>query len=288
MLGTDRGLKLNDHGLSLIRQMIYDQYGIFVPDNKGYLLANRVSARMDKLGVAEVSTYHAMLKSGGAVSVEMNLLINDLTINETCFFRNPAQIAVLQDTVIPRIVETKAKIGFTRLKVWSAGCSSGEEPYTLAMVLLEKQLSLLKGWQVEIAGTDISDDALAGAATATYDQYAMRNVADYFKKKYFAPVRETEGVRYRVKDDVKALVRFSKLNLANDIKMTFMKGMDVISCCNVLIYFDSNSKKKVIQHFYNNLNRGGYLFLGHAESLTGVDDRFKLVHFPGGIAYCKE
>jgi len=288
MQGLDRTGADQDHGLILIRQIIYNQYGIFLPDAKRYLLANRVAARMSQLGVKELSTYYGMLRSGGSVSVELSKLINDITINETCFFRNPAQIGALQDRIVPQIAGAKSTIGFTRLKVWSAGCSTGEEPFSLAMALLERQQTTLKGWQLEVLGTDVSDDVLARAALATYDDYAMRNVSDYFKRKHFSPVHGPDGMRYRVADHVKGFVKFSKLNLANDARMTFMKGMDVICCCNVLIYFDATSKKKVIQHFYNNLNRGGYLFLGHAESLTGVDDRFQLVHFPGGIAYRKD
>ncbi len=152
------------------------------------------------------------------------------------------------------------------------------------MFLLEESEKLLAGWSYEILATDLNDNSLAAAKAGIYGEYALRNTAELLRKKYFKPHDEK---RLQITDQLKSLIRFDRVNLNDDVKMTFLKGMDVIFCCNVLIYFDLESKRKVMQHFYSNLLPGGYLFLGHAESLYQVDDRFHLVHFPGAIGYWK-
>jgi len=171
-----------------------------------------------------------------------------------------------------------------KIRVWSAGCSTGEEPYTLAMRLLEESEGLLKGWQFEITATDLNDRSVETAKLGTYGDYALRNTTDYFKRKYFTPA---EDGKLQVRPEIKKYITFNRLNLTDDSKMLFMKGMDLICCCNVLIYFDGASKARVINHFYSDLNYGGYFFLGTSESLLGMTDKFHLVHFPGTIAYWK-
>jgi len=170
------------------------------------------------------------------------------------------------------------------LRIWSAGCSTGEEPYTLAMSMMEESDKLLKGWTVEILATDLNDRSVETAKAGIYGDYAVRNTTDYFKRKYFTAV---DDKKLQVRPEVKKLITFSRLNLQDDSKMLFMKGMDLIFCCNVLIYFDGTSKAKVVDHFYSNLNFGGYFFLGTSESLMKLNDKFHLVHFPGTIAYWK-
>jgi chemotaxis protein methyltransferase CheR len=189
----------------------------------------------------------------------------------------------LRDVVIPKIIEAKAKLPIHRMRIWSAGCSTGEEPYTLSMLLLEQMQSRLKGWTFEIFATDINERSLAYANTAVYGSYSTRNLTAYYRQKYFAPA----GELVQVQPEVRKNVKFSRLNLSEDAPMTFMKSMDIVFCCNVLIYFDLASKRRVIQHFYNNLLSHGYLFLGHSESLYGVTDDFRLVHLPGATAYVK-
>ncbi len=171
--------------------------------------------------------------------------------------------------ILPEITAERAKQVMKRLRIWSAGCSTGEEPYTLAMNMLEESELLLQGWTVEIVATDLNDRSVETAKAGIYGDYALRSTPDYFKRKYFSPVT------------------FSRMNLQDDSRMLFMKGMDLIFCCNVLIYFDGASKSRVIDHFFSNLNFGGYFFLGTSESLMKLNDKFHLVHFPGAIAYWK-
>jgi chemotaxis protein methyltransferase CheR len=170
------------------------------------------------------------------------------------------------------------------LRIWSAGCSTGEESYTLAMNMLEESERLLKGWTVEILATDLNDHSVETAKAGVYGAYALRSTPDYFKRKYLSPVDDN---KLQVRAEVKKMITFSRLNLQDESKMIFMKGMDLVFCCNVLIYFDDVSKSKVIDHFFSNLNFGGYFFLGTSESLMKLNDQFHLVHFPGTIAYWK-
>jgi chemotaxis protein methyltransferase CheR len=212
------------------------------------------------------------------------LLLNEITIGETYMFRSPQQLEALRSIILPQVIKAKGSFGFKRLHLWSAGCSTGEEPYTLAMFLLEMQETLLAGWTVDILATDLNDSSLAAAKAGIYGEYALRSTTDPLRKKYF---NTYDANHLQVGDELKSQVRFERVNLNDDSRMTFLKGMDLVFCCNVLIYFDLASKRKVMQHFYANLLPGGYLFLGHAESLYQVDDRFHLVHFPGAIGYWK-
>lgn len=267
-----------------IRNMIYQISGIYQPDEKLYLLASRCARRMTVVKAKTPGEYLEHLTVRGNREAELRLLLNEITIGETYMFRSPPQVEALRNVILPQIVEAKSAMGFKRLRLWSAGCSTGEEPYTLAMFLLEESEKMLAGWSYEILATDLNDNSLLAAKTGIYGEYAFRNTTELLRKKYF---RSLDEKRLQVTEQLKSLVRFDRVNLNDDSKMTFLKGMDVIFCCNVLIYFDLTSKRKVMQHFFSNLLPGGYLFLGHAESLYQVDDRFHLVHFPGAIGYWK-
>jgi chemotaxis protein methyltransferase CheR len=215
---------------------------------------------------------------------ELRNLLNEITIGETCLFRSQPQLDALRKVILPEIVKEKTKQITKRLRIWSAGCSTGEESYTLAMNLLEESESLLKGWTMEILATDLNDRSVEAAKAGIYGDYALRSTPEVFKRKYFSTVDEK---KLQVRPEVKKLVTFDRLNLQDNSRMLFMKGMDIIFCCNVLIYFDGDSKSKVINHFFTNLNFGGYFFLGASESLMKLNDRFHLVHFPGTIGYWK-
>lgn len=152
------------------------------------------------------------------------------------------------------------------------------------MFLLEEKDKLLSGWTWDILATDLNDNSLETARAGIYGEYALRNTTDALRRKYFNDVGDK---KLQANDLLKKQIRFDRINLSDDSKMLFQKGIDVIFCCNVLIYFDLASKRRVVQHFYSNLLPGGYLFLGHAESLFQVDDAFRLIHFPGTTAYWK-
>jgi chemotaxis protein methyltransferase CheR len=277
-------VSLADKDFELFRDYIYNLCGIYFHSSKKYFLESRLARRMDEAGISSHVEYHKLLKSGPGGSQELKKLLDEITTNETCFFRNLPQLSALENKLLPEVVATKGKIGFRKLRIWSAASSSGEEAYTMAMILLEKRVALLKDWIIEIVGTDINETVLAQAREGIYNSYSVRNTPDFYLKKYF---KQESSERYILSPEVKKLVTFNHLNLYDDTKMIFMKSFDFIFCANVLIYFDTASKSKVVQHFYNNLQPYGYFFVGQSESLHGVNDNFKTVHFPGGFAYKK-
>lgn len=267
-----------------IRDLIYGISGIYYSEEKLYLLSSRCSRRMAALKVATAPEYLEHLTTRGNRDAELRLLLNEITIGETYMFRHPAQLDALRNVILPQILQIKSLISLKRLRFWCAGCSTGEEPYTLAMFLLEEKDKMLAGWTWDILATDLNDNSLETARAGIYGEYALRNSSDLLRRKYF---KDLGDKRLQTNDLLKSQLRFDRINLSDDSKMIFQKGMDIIFCCNVLIYFDLTSKRRVVQHFYSNLMPGGYLFLGHAESLFQVDDSFRLMHFPGTTGYWK-
>jgi chemotaxis protein methyltransferase CheR len=267
-----------------VRDLVYKVCGIFQLEEKLYLMSDACGRRMKALELRSSREYWERLTAHSNREAELRNLLNEVTIGETCLFRSPPQLDALRKVILPEIVAEKAKQVMKRLRIWSAGCSTGEESYTLAMNMLEESDLLLRGWTVEIIATDLNDRSVEAAKAGVYGDYALRNTTDHFKSKYFSTV---DDKKLQVRPEVKKLITFSRLNLQDDSKILFMKGMDLIFCCNVLIYFDGTSKSKVINHFFSNLNFGGYFFLGTSESLMNLNDKFHLVHFPGAIAYWK-
>jgi chemotaxis protein methyltransferase CheR len=271
-----------DPELVRIRDLIYQVAGIFHPDNKLRLLLDRCGRRMKELKANTLHEYLECLTVKPIRQNELIALLNEITIGETCFFRNQPQLDALRQIVVPKILEAKAKFPGRHLRFWSAGCSTGEEPYTLSMLLLEESETRLKDWIVELVATDLNERSLAHAKIAVYGSYSTRNLPSHYRRKYFAPL----GDQLKVLPAARSPISFSRANLS-DNGTPVTKGLDAIFCCNVLIYFDLASKRRVIQSFYRDLLPHGYLFLGHSESLYGVSDDFRLVHFPGTTAYVK-
>jgi chemotaxis protein methyltransferase CheR len=271
-----------DPELVHIRDLIYQVAGIFHPDTKLRLLFDRCTRRMKEVSAATLHEYFEHLTVRATRQTELVALLNEITIGETCFFRNPPQLDALRHIILPKIMQAKAVLPVRRLRVWSAGCSTGEEPYTLSMVIQE-ELQRLEGWCVEILATDLNEHSVARARNATYDAYSTRFVPLSYQQKYF--IRTGDGLQ--VHRSVRESVTFARLNLSDGAQMACTKSMDLIFCCNVLIYFDIASKRQVISHFYQNLLPHGYLFLGQTESLYGVNDQFRLIHFPGVTAYVR-
>jgi len=267
-----------------IRDLVYKVSGIFQLEEKLYLLVDGCGRRMKQLEIKTPRDYWDRLTAHASRDAELRQLLNELTIGETCLFRSQPQLDALRKVILPELAAEKIRQVTKRLRIWSAGCSTGEEPYTLAMNMLEESEGLLKGWTVEILATDLNDRSVEAAKAGIYGEYALRATTDYFKRKYFTVIDEK---KLQVRPEVKKLITFSRLNLQDDSRMLFMKGLDLIFCCNVLIYFDGTSKSKVVDHFFSNLNFGGYFFLGTSESLMKLNDKFHLVHFPGAIGYWK-
>ena len=277
---------VNDHDpvYLQIRDLIYRSSGIYQTEDKTYLLASRCARRMKALAVSSPADYLAHLTARVSGESELRALLNEITIGETYMFRNPFQLHALQKVIIPQIQADQQSGGAKHLRIWSAGCSTGEEPYTLAIQLLEDSASLLKGWTFEVVATDINDHSLETARAGIYGDYALRNTTTVIRSKYF---HRYDDKRLQVNDQVKTVVHFDRLNLSDERQIHMISPVHVIFCCNVLIYFDLESKRRVIQHFYSKLRNQGYLFLGHAESLFQIDSAFHLVHFSQATGYCK-
>lgn len=267
-----------------LRDLIYEKTGIHFGENKAYLLENRLKRRLEECGCSSYEEYFYLLKYDPRRKEELTHLFNSVTTNETSFFRDAVQISAFYDNVLPLVVEEKKDGGgFRELKVWSAACSTGEEPYTIAMQMVNKKLPRL-GWRIDVAGSDISNQALESARMGAYGKNSVRNVPPEYMSRYFS----NSGDTYEVVPDIRKLVRFSNINLIDTAATRSMRNMDVIFCRNVLIYFDDKAKKTVVSNLYNCLRPGGYLFIGYSESLHNISRSFKLRHFNRALVYQKE
>jgi chemotaxis protein methyltransferase CheR len=258
-------IPLTDTTFKNIRDYIYEKSGIYISDTKKYLIENRLSRILQEKSINSFEEYFKLI-SFNSNGHELSRLFDAVTTNETYFFRESHQLTTLVEEVLPWI--RNSKNGSNQLKVWSAACSTGEEPYTISMMLMEKSLS---PGSFEIHASDISEGVLASAKRAVYNSYSVRNIPDRYMKKYFAPA----GKDFNLNAKVKATVNFRKLNLIEDRNDKSIKGIDVVFCRNVLIYFDTRAKQKVVSNLYDSLNPGGYLIIGSSESLHNITRAFR-------------
>jgi chemotaxis protein methyltransferase CheR len=276
--------QMPDETFLLLRDFIYEHSGIYFSDNKKAQLENRLSLRLKANNLPDYDKYYYMLKYDPQASKELRALFDSVTTNETSFFRSPPQIQAFQEKALPEIMQCRLERGEKILRLWSAGCSTGDEPYTMGIVMKEILEDKLSEWDVKIFASDISEKALKSARASTYNEYTLRSVPPEIKKKYFIQ----NGPLFTVCDEVRMLVDLQYLNFNDSKRVKLMKGFDIIFCRNVLIYFDDAAKKNFVAQLYDNLNPGGYLFIGHSESLHNISRAFKLVHFPGALGYKKE
>lgn len=281
MIKTD-DIKLSPEAFKQLRDLIYEKSGMFFPDNKAYLIESRIGQRVREKGCRAFEEYISLLRFE-ADEKELTALFNTITINETSFFRDIEQLDVVVNGLVREVIDEKTKKGTRKLKIWSAASSSGEEPYTLAIYLLEKYASLA-GWEVEILGSDISEAVLSAARRGTYGNYAVKNTPENYLKKYFTS--NGDGT-HSVRPEVKQRVRFANVNLYDTQRLKLMREMDIILCRNVLIYFDENSKRRVISGLYDSLNPGGYLVIGRSESLHNLTRAFRLENKDRMVFYKK-
>lgn len=280
MIGRDETFRMSNDIFRLLRDFIKNHCGLYFDDGSKFLLEKRLSRRIDNHRLKNFEDYYHLLMYDKRRDEELISVIDILTVNETYFFREFSQLKAFTDEIIPEISERKEER--KRLRIWSAGCSTGEEPYTLAILILEK--NLMPGWEIEILGSDINQRVLHVARRGIYKKSAFRNTEEYYVRKYFT---EEGGGDYRITDPVRGLVNFSLLNLLDPFKVRFVGEMDVIFCRNVIIYFDQDSKKKVINRFHDRLTEEGYLLLGHSESLMNISTAFVLKHLKNDLVYQK-
>jgi chemotaxis protein methyltransferase CheR len=250
-----------------LSSFIYSNLGIKMPESKTTMLTGRLSKRLRELSISSFADYCDFLFSPEGQESELVHLINVITTNKTDFFREPSHFSYLTDKVLPTLQSTQKFNGRNSLKLWSAGCSTGEEPYTLAMVLAEVQ-TVQKDFRYDILATDISTQVLKVAQRAVYPMRLIDPVSPQFRKKYLLKGKDKKNLQVRIVPELRQRVRFGRLNfMDNDFGLPEM--VDIIFCRNVIIYFDKETQERLMLKFCRYLKKGGYLFLGHSESLHG-------------------
>jgi chemotaxis protein methyltransferase CheR len=286
--------QINPAELKLLRALIYEECGMFFDERRMHFLENRLLGRLRECRLDSFYSYYRLLVSGDGRQ-ELARLLEDLTVNETSFFRNRAQLDLFHKYLLDEILQKKQARGDTSLRLWSAGCSTGQEPYTVAMLLADglayyclrnpsscstqvPRPLIPPPWKVEILASDMNYSVLRAGQEGIYSENQMASVDYSYRLRYFNKI----GDRYTVKPEVKEMVHFDFHNLKTQY---LPQGNDVIFCRNVMMYFDEAEQKRLVEKFRRCLNPHGYLFIGHAESLRGLSDRFTLVHRNSGTAY---
>jgi chemotaxis protein methyltransferase CheR len=267
---------LSDAEFARFAQLLHESAGLAFDASRRESLGYCVSERMRARGCADVASYLALLDE----AAERQALLDEVTIPETHFFRNPPQIRVLRSHVLPELLKQASST--RRLRIWSAGCSTGEEPYTIAM-LIRELLPVSSGWDIKVIATDISTRALAAATAARYGERAFVMTDPLDQQRFF--YLDTDSGAYVVRDEIRELVEFRHHNLVVDEPPFEAGELDMVLCRNVTIYFDRNTTKRLMQRLHTRLRDGGYLFLGHAETLWQISDDFTLVSLGDAFVY---
>ncbi len=270
-------IKINEEEFIELKDIIYNYSGIMLNKNKKYLVESRLSERVLELNFTTFKEYISYLKYNINKFTELRTLINLITINETYFFREKSQIDHLISHIVPDLI---AK-GKEHIRIWSAPCSTGEEPYSIAILLYDA--GLFQKAKIEIIATDINSDSITMAKKGEYKKPSFRGVPVYFMRNF-----NKSYTSYFIKQDIKKYVTFNVGNIINPFITTSIGNVDIIFCRNLLIYFDIKSKQKAIKNFYNMLNDPGYLFLGHSEILNNVSEDFVFQNLGNCIMYKKK
>lgn len=272
--------QISDDEFRLFRDFIHQECGLYFADNKMAFVSSRIGKRLAAKSIGSFYRYYRYLKERGNEQEEELLhLLDVLTINETSFFRNQPQFEVLEQVVLPELIQEKTGCGESSLRIWSAGCSTGEEPYSIAISVLE-QLPTRSGWDVRIYASDLSLSALEKATRGVYQESKVQDIARRRYRRFFEMCPDG----HQVKDDVRRLVIYDFHNLKHE---NGLGDLDIVFCRNVLIYFDPEEQQKVVRKLIRSLRPGGYLFLGHSESVQGTSPELKFVHHSRGTAYKK-
>ncbi|HUW39869.1 MAG TPA: protein-glutamate O-methyltransferase CheR [Rectinemataceae bacterium] len=265
---------LNDADFELYRKLIYDESGITFSATNRSILESRLKERLREKKFDALRDYYLLITRD---KEELKTLLDSVTTNLTRFFRNQAHFDALEKYVIPELVKMRGASGDRRLRFWSAGCSTGEEPYSLALLL--RQITP-PGWTFEVVASDISLKCLMVGKEAFYPDQRIQGMPDAYLAKYF----ERKPGGYQLKDEIKKLVRFDYHNLKND---SGLRNLDVVFCRNVLIYFDEAAQKATIERFWDAMAPKSFLFIGHSESLFGMNTRFEFVKTDWATFYRK-
>ena len=287
-------IELTEPELKLLQTLVYQECGMFFDERRSHFLKDRLQRRLKVCQLDSFYAYYRLLTSREG-KTELAQLLENLTVNETSFFRNRPQLDLLQKTVLEEILKRKQERRDFNLRIWSAGCSSGQEPYSVAMLVADAlayyylrnplpfdmpvpKPIIPPPWRLEMVASDISYAILKVGQQGLYTEQQMEPVDYTTRLRYFEKV----GDKYTVKQQLRDLVQFDFHNLKTEF---LPRRTDIILCRNVMIYFDEAEQKRLIEKFWHCLNPGGYLFVGHAESLFGLTQKFRMVHLNNGTAY---
>jgi chemotaxis protein methyltransferase CheR len=264
----------------LIKEFIAETFGLVLDEGKENYLALKLLPRIEELRLSTFVEYYSYLKFSPHSEEEHLKFISLITNNETYFFREEAQLKVFADTILPALKERKLKSGNRTIRIISAGCSTGEEVYTLAMLILESG-SFVWDWDVKIVGIDVDRQAIETAKTGVYSGRAFHSTTDYYRERYF-----TKGEHgLKVRDFLRRLTSFVQGNLLCFDRALAELNVDIIFCRNVLIYFNDDTIRRIVESFERVLASDGFLFLGHSESLSRITSRYLPLRFTGAIVY---
>jgi chemotaxis protein methyltransferase CheR len=272
-------LEMTEAEFRLFSDLVRDHCGIHFGPDLRYLLEKRVAWRVEHSGLGSFAAYHYHLRHDTAGDEELACLVDDVTTNETYFMRERNQLRALVHEILPELLAQRRTR--TPVQVWSAGCSSGEEPYSVVILALEAGLE--PGRDLRVYASDIDRTMLERARAGVYRSSSFREMEPPLREKYF--VRKDD--LHRISDEVKRHVCFAHTNLLDPFRAALLGPVDVILCRNVIIYFDLESKRRVVASFDERLRPGGYLLLGHSESLLSLSDVFQLRHLRHDMVYRK-
>jgi chemotaxis protein methyltransferase CheR len=287
-------IQLSEAEMRLLQALVYEECGMYFDARRAHFLQDRLQRRLRECRMDSFYSYYRLLISTEGKQ-ELICLVENLTVNETSFFRNKAQLELFHKHILDEIIRKKEERRDYQLRIWSAGCSTGQEPYTIAMLVADAlayhQLTMPGNrnsiwpkplvpppWGVEIPASDINYSVLRAGQEGIYNERQMASVDYAYRLRYFDKV----GERYAIKKAIKELIHFDFHNLKTEF---LPQHNDIIFCRNVMMYFDEAEQRRLLEKFYRCLTPDGYLLVGHAESLLGLTDKFTIVYRNSGTAY---
>jgi chemotaxis protein methyltransferase CheR len=273
------GPAISDEDFLKFKEFFYRRTGINFEPTKRYFVDKRLVERIEATGTGNFRGYFTLLRFQ-ASGEELQQLTNLMTVNETYFLREEYQFRCLVDSILPEIV--RHRIGSDAIRIWCIPSSSGEEPYSIAMYLLEHWSGIAE-WDVEIISSDIDTSILRRARAGRYSVRSLQHMPAPWLKKYFKGV----GEEYQLCDDIRDAVEFTRVNLSEATETLSYRNFDVIFCRNLLIYFDDISRQTAAETFFEAMNPGAFICLGHSESMSRISSLFKVRKFPEAIVYQK-
>lgn len=271
--------RLAEDEFRLLRELVHAHCGIFFRDESRCLLERRLLPRLEANGLHTFAEYHRFLRFDPCRAAELDEALDVLTTNETYFHREPLQLAAFAREILPDLARTGA--AERRLRILSAGCSTGEEAYTLAVLV--KDSRLFDGWDVEVVGCDISSRCIARARAGVYGEHAFRTPEAEPMRRWF----HLRGGKWSIDEAIRRMVRFGRENLLDPRPLATLSRLDVVLCRNVMIYFDVAARKQLLRTFHEKLHEGGWLLVGHSESLLNLTADFEIVHLRSDLVYRK-